>query len=617
MAGIVLRAERGGRPAGRAPVERLLAGLGHRGPDGCDVALAGPVALAHLHFWTTPEEVGERQPVADARGTLRVALDGRLDNRDELVEALARPDLGGASDALLVLETYRAWGAECFRRLAGPFAVVVVDLAARRLVCARDPVGDRTLAWHCDRERLLVASEPWALTRDPGVSADPDLSSLARFFGVEPPGEGRTYFAEVSELPPGHLLLLDLDGGRDDGGPRIERYWSWRDRGLDPPRSDREAVERFRSAVETAVVSRLRTVSAPAVLMSGGLDSTSVAAWAARDLRRRGASPLRTVSWVFDETPGADERPYLDVMARELGLEGVQIVGDGLWPLRWPERWPVQANGPVQDLYRLLRDAAFHSVMGAGGRTLLTGFSGDNLYAGMSFWLRSCLEEGRLGRALVGGARELLPRRAGTAGVGLRLAAARFLQRPARRRSGSPWLTPEAARELSPEPSGSDYLALRRRSLLDPWSAVGNGLETATAAAAGIDLRHPFRDRRLLELALALPAHLLHRPPWTRWVLREAMRGVLPEAIRLRRRETSLAPLAARGLDGEARATVRRLLDAKDAVWRRFVRADWLANQESAFASPGGGRRSLILWTCVCAELWRERAESGAFAFAA
>jgi asparagine synthase (glutamine-hydrolysing) len=123
------------------------------------------------------------------------------------------------------------------------------------------------------------------------------------------------------------------------------------------------------------------------------------------------------------------------------------------------------------------------------------------------------------------------------------------------------------------------------------------------ASRCGVELRHPYRDRRLVEFMLAIPASQLYRQGRYKPILRTAMQGILPEPIRLRSEPTVLTPLFIRGLADKERTTVKDLLYGPNRLWPRYVRAEWLAQTRP------GQRRSeaeeLVLWLCLCCELWR------------
>lgn len=583
--------------------------------------------------------------VCAGRG-LDLALHGRIDNRDEVAATLSRdlgggwqggsPERGPASDARLVHAAYRRWGESCFEHLLGPFAVVLVDTAQRRVVCGRDALGDRSVIYRLSAGRLLVASHEELLLDHPEVSRDLDEATVARFFAMEAAAPGRTFFADLRELAPGSGMALPVEAlgpaaerssEAGAGPPRFFRHWSLPEEGTVRYRRDEEYAEHFRELLGQAVRDRLPEGegerAAPTVLMSGGLDSTAVAALAAGELAGRGRR-LHTVSWVFDELPRADEREFMEPTVDALGAEATWVLGDDAWPLGGcldaPERH-LGMGSPYAAVYRRLRDRSYRAVAGRGGTVLLTGECGDQLYVGAESWLRDLVSE----RRFVTAAREAA-RGAFGAGrddrIGLRTAVASVLRVPSPRRKAAPadrpWLTPEALERLGDRTPGAagwpDWRVARRptqaAAVLDPRIAAAVRQESARAAAAGIEVRRPYRDRRLIELALAVPAHQLYRPGWPKWLTRQAMRGRLPEPVRRRRRRSSLYPLFRRGVAERERRTVDALLDSPQAWWPRYVRSSWLRGfypEEVTAEVDGAG--ALVLWQCLTLELWRRRIE--------
>jgi asparagine synthase (glutamine-hydrolysing) len=589
MSALLALYHRDGAPVPPALAERLFAALDPRGPDGRDLRLAGDLALGHQHRWTTPEEVDERQPLRDDEAGVDLAFDGRLDNRDELLAALGDGAFGEAhsrppSDAALVLAAFRRWGEGCFARLLGPFAAVIADRKRHRLLCARDAVGARTLLYHLRRGFLLAASEEAALLAHPDVADDLDEGSVDRFFALRAPRVGRTFYAAVAELPPGHLLEVSA------GEHRLVRF---RAVGAEPgphPRDAREAAERFRALLADAVACRLRATKPPAVLMSGGLDSTTVAALAARSADRDGrGEPVRAVSWLFDELGACDERRYIDAVVVRSDLRPVRFAADGLWPLRGgAARWPRSAGGPLANPYRSLLDRAYGEAAAAGAGVVLTGWFGDDLFAGYGERWRALLH---------------------------RLPGANLARRLRDRRHPA-WLTAAVRARLAAEPAADGPPAERRRAaLLDGlpiWTLRG---EAACAARAGVDLRLPYRDRRLIEFVLALPARLLHRPGSYKALLRAAAAGLLPEEVRLRPDRSSLAPLFARGVDEREVDEVRRLLYDAGASWPQRVRQAWVSTALGRRSrSCLDGVEAAVPWQCLAWEIWqagRARRDAG------
>jgi asparagine synthase (glutamine-hydrolysing) len=451
----------------------------------------------------------------------------------------------------------------------------------------------------------VLASEESALLRHPAVSSRLDDGSVARFFAARAPAPEATFFTDIKTLPPGHAMTV--------GSDQVRR-WCYRQVTGQAPCScsDQEWTEQMREVLKECVCCRLRSTTTPAVLMSGGLDSTSVAALAARHLQETGAERrLVTISWVFDETERADERQYIETMISHCRLDGQLIRGDDGWPLAQLETWPTNPNLPNQALYRRLTDRAYSAAHQAGVRVMLTGEYGDHLYFGWLYWLRDLLRAGRIADAW-----RLIRIELGDQNLPLMLrcidllrAAARVLGWHGRRPKAPSWLTRFALDLVGPD-LDTEIGALGKlrrdqaRALLDPYNAHSVCLESANASRAGIEVRTPYRDRRLVELALAMPAHLLYRRGWHKWIIREAMRGILPEPVRTRWQETSLAALCMRGLVEREQSSVARILDSDDAIWPQYVRADWLRHT-LADQLRISGVAAVVIWSCICMELWR------------
>ncbi len=570
-----------------------MAALSHRGPDGWRVERHPWIALGHQHFWTTPEELGERQPVSGEGGAW-IALDGRLDNRADLARALG---IGGvaarASDAALVVAAYERWGTDAFARLLGPFSLAIFDARRHRLVLARDPLGSRVLFYHLDPRLLVAASEEAAVAAHPAVGDEVDQVRMREFLAAQPASDGRTFFAGVRELPPATCLVVS------ESSVRETRFWQ-------PPAegrgsmSEADSAERFRELLAESVDCRLRGAARPAVLMSGGLDSTSVAALAAERLAVDGRR-LHTVSWVFDRLASCDERRYIEPVRRRLGAGSRQLPGDGAWTLRHLDRWGLNPNTPEENPYRLLKQEAYGAAAAGGSRVLLTGGFGDSLFVGSAWWLAGLLRAGRP-LAAAGELLAELGRNPQRAAGGLR----RALALPRLRRPRPPaWLTSRALARLGPaRATAARHEVEQRRSLLGWWATRDATLEIFHANRAGVELRHPFRDRRLVEFVLSLAPHHLYRHGRKKHLLRVAMRDRLPCELLARCQPTSLAPVFRRGVFEREAVTAERLVAAARPWWLGEVRPDWLS-QALAGGAAGGG---LALWHCLAAGAWQRAA---------
>ena len=589
--------------------------LKQRGPDGRDALYTSHAALGHCHFWTTPEEVGERQPLQVTRLPFRIVLDGRLDNRDELLSNLKLET--PVSDAALILYAYERWGEACFEHFIGEYALVILDERSGALVCARDALGDRTLFYSVQGRRWVIASEPWAVTA--GCDGSPGISehSLAHFFSLRIPADGQTLFKNIFELLPAQALRIS------DSGLRTWRTWQ-----PDPTkrlrgRSDAEYAAQFRDLLEESVRCRMRATTPVGVLMSGGLDSGSIASLAARMLA---PLPLTAISYVFDELSDCDERLYIETMVSRWGLRSLQIPCDDAWPLRDWENWPRNPNQPEPNPYRLLKERAYQRAHEEGLRVLLPGAFGDELYDGEEDWLADLISEKRWREAGME-----LRRHVKYAGLRSTLGSS-YLRRAARRllppilgtaRRPSPipaWLTSFSAEQLGKIQintvvrSGSPQTASAGRHPASSFAHKQNilGLEAAWNSTSEIfhasrhtlELRHPYRDRRLVEFVLSLPAHQLYNRGYFKYILRNAMQGLLPDAILSRQAPTPLLSLFARGMERE-RSRAQSELENANSPWRKYVRADWLARQWNVPLTPEtDGAESLLPWLCISCAAW-------------
>lgn len=597
--------ERSNTPVEPGVLERVMDRLNHRGPDGHDTQIAGHVALGHWHFWTTPEELGEKQPLELDGMPFKIVLDGRLDNRSELLYSLCiESELGSRlSDAALILHAYNRWGEGCFEHFIGEYALVILDERRAELLCARDSLGDRTLFYSFKGTRLVVASEPWAVAGADDSAAVLNEDAVAHFFAFKAMQDGQTLFKNVSELLPAHGMLINASGQRS------WRYWR-----PDPlvrlhGRSDKEYAEQFLLLLEESVRCRLRSTSPVGVLMSGGLDSGSVACLAARMLA---PVPLTTISYVFDELTDCDERKYIETVKTRWGIQSIQIPCDDAWPYKNWHNWPRNPNHPEGNAYRLLKERAYRRAHEEGLRVLIPGAFGDELYCGEEDWLADLIVDGRLreaGRELkrqlrYTGLRESLKsdylRR-----VGRRLLNSFPGGRRLRRAGKAPaWLTADSATHLGKGENWLDPAFELKTNLLGIGASQDSSYENVNASRHALELRHPYRDRRLVEYVLSLPAYQLYNLGFYKYILRVAMQGILPQPILSRSQPTSLLPLFSRGLEREQKVLLACFQDS-NAAWRKYIRADWLLKHWNRKITPQtDGPSAVVPWLCVSFEAW-------------
>lgn len=535
-------------------------------------------------------------------GDVHVLADARLDNRSELIDRL---HVSPGSDAELILAAYRRWGRDCPAHLLGDFAFVIRD--RRRIFCACDPVGAKPLHYAQAGSLLIVASEARQVLRHPAVSRALDEVAVGDFLASRAIEPCRTLYRDVRRLSPGHRMAADARG------VRIDRFWD-----LDPEArtfhpKDQDYVEHFLDLFRRAVSDRLDAGPA-GVLMSGGLDSTSVAAVASR------CRPIFTASFVFEHLPSCDERPFIQAAASGLGLDSELIPAERFLVLDDPETRRPSLEAPFSAWDACFREA-LRRARSRGARVLLTGHGGDDLLWGSRLAYADRLRRGDL-RAVLEVVRSAAAH--GQAGRWvlyhhlvqplLSKRADRALRRLAGRQPepGLPdWIDPGFARRTGlagriQEVPPRRFPEAARQALYDhfrqtPWdrSSFWYGQH---AADFGIEVRHPFLDRRLIEYLFSIPPAQLFRVEPSKRLLRQAMAGLLPEAVRLRKGKTHLSAflglsLAGAGIEQMLAAPVaadlgildrERLLDAwrrsPERLWNPIALEIWLRELAS---SPG------------------------------
>ncbi|MGH9279925.1 MAG: asparagine synthetase B family protein [Acidimicrobiales bacterium] len=516
MSGIVGVLNTRRAPLDAARLSRMTAAMAFRGPDAQHTWAGHHVGLGHTLLRTTFESAREVQPCSlDAE--VWIAADARIDGRAALLRQLrdrGREVTGDVPDVELILHAYRVWGDTCLDHLIGDFAFVLWDGRQERLLAARDQLGVAQLQYAHGGDVLLVSNTLHSLLLHPGVGDALDEQMLAdvAVFGV-PLDDDATGYAAIRRVPPGHKLTADR------WGVRVERYWTRPRPARIRYRRPEDYAEHFRLIFDEAVGDRLRADRAGTHL-SGGMDSTSIAATAQHCLHAAGRPfDLRAYSIEYPSLIPDEEGRLAALVAGHSGipidvLDGADYLDAA--PAADPA-WVPPEPGAVtlwvmEEVCR--RTATF-------ARVLLTGYGGDPLLAAPDLaWHRA-----------------FAALRHGNWKWPLRRLAGQF--RPRRRVHGSDpvpaWVNPVWAGQIG---LGERAARFRRRSRREQVGLVDAPLWRALFAWADagyngrpLSIRFPFFDVRLLEFVLAIPP-----TPWLdgKHLLRAAMGDRLPDVVRAR-----------------------------------------------------------------------------------
>ncbi|MFU7527158.1 asparagine synthase (glutamine-hydrolyzing) [Qipengyuania sp. ASV99] len=354
------------------PIDRIAAmsrSQGHRGPDGDGVYCNGRVALANQRLAIIDVERGD-QPFVSDDGCVAVVQNGEIFNYIELARELRAQGvrIDTHSDTEVLLRAYLHWGADFVSRLNGMFAIAIWDNRDRTLRLYRDRIGVKPLFYTQSAEGFVFASEIKAILAA-GIEPQLDLQALDLFltFNYVPPPY--TAFAGIQHLPPG--CMAELRAGED---LRIKRWWSLTQRDL-AERSEAAWTGEFLDLFEDAVRLRLRSDVPFGAFLSGGVDSTSVVGFMARNMDR----PVRTFSIGFDD-PRFDETASARLAAQRFGTDHIAEIVESDMVSQWPNViWHLdQPHGDVSFMpTRRVSELASRHV-----KVVLTGDGGDELFAG-------------------------------------------------------------------------------------------------------------------------------------------------------------------------------------------------------------------------------------------
>ncbi len=565
MSGIVGIFYRDGRLAKPAVLEKMLSSIGHRGPNGRGIWCGGEVGLGQCMLCTTPELVHDRQPRLSLHADLILVADARIDNRDEMIKALAisnRPALE-IPDSQIILSAYQKWGAACPEKLVGDYAFAIWDIRNKQMFCARDAVGVKPLYYYLSGQYLAFASEIKALLTLSELPRRLNEKKIADYLLWSFEDTQATFYSDILRLKPAHTLNVTLD----DSSSR--RYWS-----LDPHReihlrSRQDYIEAFKDIFTDSVQARMRSILPIGSTLSGGLDSSSIACTAQQIMaRNHGGKKIQTVSAIFQDLPEpvlsqVDERDYISTAINDGGYHPVFVYPERISPLI-----------DLQDLYHVLDEPFFtptqflfwtlyQGAKEAGIGVLLDGTDGDSTVShGEEYlldlsrslrWMSLYREAAYLANVERRSVRStvwnhvmapILPaplagavrRHRGTGSQGW--TARGLLSMDFARRVGinekknhinnyhhSPFANARYKHYVEMT-SGSNSMALE---LFDKLSA-----------AFSLEVRFPFFDRRLMEFCLALPPDQILYQGWTRYILRAAMQEELPASIQWRTSKANL-----------------------------------------------------------------------------
>lgn len=563
-----------GCPVEPDELNTVLNSLSHRGGDGRGTWAEGEAGLGHVMHRITPESLKENLPASNKNACV-ITCDARIDNRVDLISKLSLSNYSKneITDSQIILEAYEKWGEDCLPKLIGDFVFAIWNAKEKRLFCARDPLGVKHFYYYYVPGKIFaLASEIKALLRIKGVHGELNEEFLGDFLIGNLENKENTFYKNIQRLPATHSLTVSLKG------LRIKNYWTPEIREI-KYKKDSDYHEAFREVFTEAVVCRLRSAYPVAASLSGGLDSSGVVCVASKYLKEKNLPALTAYSGIFPSTaeidPRIEERKFIRSVVEKTGCRNEQLVVDESDPLRHADKLIWHADHPIGHLNLYMTTEILKRAEKDQIRVLLSGHDGDST---VSYGYEDFEQLARRGRfvRLVSEAVALkknmpIPRQHDFKQLvwsrGLRPAIPDFvvdswrhLRGRKSREAENPWLNRKfelsyissnfnvkqdleerlAKNYLSNYPENSSRQERHWRYLSGGlFSTMHEQLEKISAGF-GIEQRHPFFDRRLIEFCINLPPGQRLYKGWTRSIFRFAMKDIVPDEVRWRTGKANL-----------------------------------------------------------------------------
>ena len=579
-----------GAPVDIGLLKRMAQAAAYRGPDGINYWVDDNVGFAHLAFNTTPEAIGEEQPLTNHEQGITVAADARVDNRDELISFLtAKGYLGNKTptDAEIILAMYACWGEESPKHLVGDFSFAIWRAEEQSLTVARDVIGLRQLYYAMVDHSLYfgttIAMILAALPCPPALNEQLINAFLQNSFSL---WICQTVYEGIYRLPPGHTLSFR-------GGKLSTRLYHVLGGQPGPSYStDQQYIETFSDLLYEAIRCRLRSTTPVGIVGGGGVDSASIACAIHKMKQEQNNLPtIHLYASVFDDTPWADEREFFAAVESTCeDFASTRILSDRFWalseigadhgfPLDEPDIY--STRGLVMEWMRVAAGDGCRVILGGEGANEVLGHAvyynpaalrGVDLH-NWPIELRYFREKSKVGWI------ELLLRAYISPLIPDRLRSLLRRRLPIGPRPPS-WLIRTAQQDVSKCMLADEFFTSRglapsalvaHQSVRSPYNLARYSSLDVAAAHTGTEWRYPYLDRRLVDFLLHIPTHLRSWKGRDRIIQRESMKGVLPESVRLRSSKAHIRSLIDRGLTDQERQRIQDLLHDSQSVALGFV----------------------------------------------
>lgn len=524
-------------------VSDIIAYQHERGPDAQQVARidAGhhQIVLGHNRLSIIDPQPQSNQPFTSSDGSSVLVFNGEIYNYKEVKRDLiaAGRQFRTSSDSEVLLEAYLEWGLDAVDRFIGMFAFAIWDSINSRLVLVRDRFGVKPLYYRADGRSLVFASTPGIIARWANLPANLEYVSRGLAYKYYDDDSSIAPFSGLQSLEPGHVLIAQLSTGTLS--ITLRRYYDLAERAaarVDEVASARvsDLAEELRSLLEDACRLRLRSDVPVGLSLSGGMDSSSIAALAAR--QQQGL-----IAFSFGKADDArSEGPLAAEVAKSTGIDLRFVWPDGLDNLRQLFLATLRAQGaPFPHTSQMAQYAVFQRARADGVTVLLGGQGGDEALMGYRKFFLFRLQE--IVRRREYGSLPFFAANLGQLAPAIAAKAGLFWAERDRYKSGGQGMTSRIALpplSTSRPPVMAGGQCIRDRQVEDVTRFSIPTLlryEDRNSMGNSIESRLPFMDHRLIELGIAMPTEAKLAKGFGKYVLRAAMHGLVPDSVRLNR----------------------------------------------------------------------------------
>jgi asparagine synthase (glutamine-hydrolysing) len=593
--------------------------IAHRGPNGSNTYCKGSIALGHQMLWTTPESLYENLPFHEKKIGLIITADARIDNRKELSKILDIKNEESISDSYFILKSYQKWGEQCPKYLLGDFTFAIWDENEDKLFCARDHMGVKPFYYYLDENMFVFGTEIKALFGVPKVPKEINELQIGLHLALIT-GEERelTFYKNIYRLPAASSLTVKLEHSN------LKKYWELDLSNEINLSSDEEYEKAFLEIFTESVKCRLRSGFRVGSMLSGGLDSSSVACTAQKILKKNN-NTLKTFSAVFDSVPDSDETYFIEKAVSYSKFDPYFVNADKITPLSEIDSFLWYSDSPLIFpnsfmLWNIYRDANKNDT-----RILLDGLGGDETVShGYGFfndlvhtmrWRKLIQEINALKKA------KSLPYKSIFLSICFNILPKFFkikLISFLGNKQNKLFIS-----ELTKKDFDGTNLMNKINEIQGKRLGIGSSREQHfnelnsgltqlemeqidwMSANFSIEARHPFYDKRLIEFCLAIPTEQKISNGWDRSIMRRAMSEILPKEIQWRTTKGDLSFNFDRAFIRE-----KQQLDSLSSINNYFIEkyVDIKIIKEIYLQCKSGNFESIMyLWNALLLNLWLKK----------